>query len=83
MADLEYAFPPQIYYEQDLWKIKEILRESHAKLIFGSNFDREIADEKLAAFCNVSFPASRTVLNKTYAGYRGVISLVEDGAFSR
>ncbi|HWQ41951.1 MAG TPA: nitrogenase component 1, partial [Desulfosporosinus sp.] len=45
--DLEYPQSLNVFYEQDLWKIKRILKEQDIQIIFGSHFEREIADELL------------------------------------
>ncbi|MHB8064182.1 MAG: nitrogenase component 1 [Ruminiclostridium sp.] len=77
--DLEYPQSLKVFYEQDLWKIKQILKEQDIQIIFGSHFEREIADELHTIHFNISNPAlGRIILNKGYTGYRGSLSLIED-----
>lgn len=53
--------------------------ESFIPLIIGSSWDKELMFELEGYFLSLSTPVSdRVVLNKSYAGYEGGLSLVED-----
>jgi nitrogenase molybdenum-iron protein beta chain len=48
-------------------------------LRIGSSFKGETADELDTVFFNASFPTrDKIILNRTYAGYRGCLTLVEE-----
>lgn len=80
LTDLEYARPPKVVFETDQWKIKKEL-EAHDELtlLIGSSNDRETAMEKGIQFSAVAYPVTdRLIFNRTYSGYRGSLTLVED-----
>ena len=79
LSNLEYSSAPEVHFEQDQWKIQQILRRQDLRMILGSSFEKETADELDTIFFNVSFPTrDKIILNRTYAGYRGCLTLVED-----
>jgi nitrogenase molybdenum-iron protein beta chain len=77
---LEYARPPDVFFETDHYEISRILsRYDNISLLAGSSLEREIALVKDIQCQVVAFPISDTlILNRTYAGYRGSLTLVED-----
>ncbi len=80
LVQLEYARPPKVVFETDQWKIQREL-ESHEEitLVIGSTNDREFAMERDIQCSVVAYPMTdRLVFNRTYAGYRGSLTLVED-----
>jgi nitrogenase molybdenum-iron protein beta chain len=80
IRSLDYARPPKIVFETDQWKIqKELESQEDITLIIGSTNEREIAIQK-GIQCNViSYPITdRLIFNRTYAGYRGSLTFVED-----
>jgi nitrogenase molybdenum-iron protein beta chain len=80
LTELEHAKPPAVVFETDGWKIAREL-ESHPEitLLVGSTNDREYAMEKDIQCCVIAYPITdRLVFNRTYAGYRGSLTLVED-----
>lgn len=80
LTDLEHAQPPRVVFETDQWKIGEELRANdEITLLIGSTYDREFAMEKGIQCAAVSYPITdRLVFNRTYAGYRGSLTLIED-----
>jgi nitrogenase molybdenum-iron protein beta chain len=80
LRSLDYARPPNIVFETDQWKIQKEL-ESHEAitLLVGSTNEREFAMQR-GIQCNViSYPITdRLIFNRTYAGYRGSLTFVED-----
>ena len=55
------------------------MRNSGAEVVLGSALEEGVAAELGAAFLQLSFPLSdRVVLNRSYAGYRGAATLLEE-----
>jgi nitrogenase molybdenum-iron protein beta chain len=80
LSNLDHARPPKVVFETDQWAIQKEL-ESHPglTLLVGSTNDREFAMEHDLQIAVVSYPVTdRLVFNRTYAGYRGSLTLVED-----
>jgi nitrogenase molybdenum-iron protein beta chain len=81
LSNLEYARKPEIIFENDKWKISEIIRDAQDEvtLILGSSFEREIGSELDIVTIVVSNPSTESlILNKGYAGYRGCLTFLED-----
>jgi nitrogenase molybdenum-iron protein beta chain len=80
LSDLEYARPPEILFASDQFAIEEALRAyPQISLLVGSGNDSFIARELDAQFVPAAFPLSgRLALNRTYYGYRGALTFVED-----
>lgn len=81
LLNLEYARKPKIVYENDKWKISELIRDlqEEATLILGSSFEKEIGSELDIFTVTVSTPSTDSlILNKAYAGYRGCLTFLED-----
>ncbi|AGK98963.1 nitrogenase component 1 [Clostridium pasteurianum] len=81
LLNLEYARKPKIVYENDKWKISELIRglQEEATLILGSSFEKEIGSELDIFTVTVSAPSTDSlILNKAYAGYRGCLTFLED-----
>jgi nitrogenase molybdenum-iron protein beta chain len=80
LVGLEYARPPKVVFETDQWRIQREL-ESHEEvtLVIGSTNDREFALERDIPCSVMAYPMTdRLVFNRTYAGYRGSLTLIED-----
>ncbi|MDR0819611.1 MAG: nitrogen fixation protein NifK [Oscillospiraceae bacterium] len=78
---LEYWKKPDVLYERDQWNIAKIISEYSDDLtqLYGSQLDRLIARENKLGFVNHTFPNSeKLVLDKSYAGYKGSLSIIED-----
>ncbi|EKQ58125.1 MULTISPECIES: nitrogenase component 1 [unclassified Clostridium] len=81
LNNLEFARKPKIIFENDKWKISEIIRaeQDEATLILGSSFEKEIGIELGIETVTVSNPSTESlILNKGYAGYRGCLTFLED-----
>lgn len=81
LNNLEFARKPKVIFENDKWKISEVIREARdeATLILGSSFEREIGMELDVVTIVVSNPSTESlILNKGYAGYRGCLTFLED-----
>lgn len=81
LTSLEHARPPKVVFETDNWKIKRELEANSdlITLLVGSTYDREFAMEKDIQCAALSYPITdRLIFNRTYAGYRGSLTLVED-----
>jgi nitrogenase molybdenum-iron protein beta chain len=80
ITNLEYARPPELVFEPDHYRIMQKLREhDEITLLVGSSLEEEIALERGIQCHVMAFPVSdRLVLNRTYSGYRGCLTLVED-----
>ena len=80
LIQLEYARPPKVVFESDQWKIKKEL-EAHDEitLLIGSTKEREFALENDIQCSIISYPITdRLIFNRTYAGYKGSLTLIED-----
>lgn len=76
-------FEVEVIFENDGGKIhKDILQKYHkpkGTLILGSSWEKSLADEIRGILLYVSLPINhRIVVNKTYVGYDGGLSLAED-----
>ena len=82
LSTLTYCEAPDIYYEYDQFEIDGIIRSGKyddVTLFLGSSNDREAASYLDTMFYEVTFPiTSRFIFNKTIAGYRGSLSIIED-----
>ncbi|MDR2105823.1 MAG: hypothetical protein LBP24_00230, partial [Coriobacteriales bacterium] len=80
LTDLEYARPPAVAFESDQYKIEQKLREyPQITLLVGGSNDRYIATDLDAQFLPALFPVSdRLIFNRTYFGYRGSLTFMED-----
>lgn len=81
LNNLEYARKPQIFYEDDKNKISEIVKDvsEDINLIVGSSYEKEIASELGIFHVTLTYPCTEQhILNKTHAGYRGSLTIIED-----
>jgi len=72
----------EVDFEEDSWAIHNLIRETDfghkPPVIFGTTWERDLAKELKGALVEVGFPASyELVLNRSYVGYRGALSLLE------
>ena len=79
----ELGMDVQVYYESgdnDMNEFKKLLKDSNASILFGSSFEREIAEELEISFIRYTYPVfdSISIGSKGYAGFDGVINLLED-----
>ncbi|MEY8000965.1 nitrogenase component 1 [Clostridium sp. Mt-5] len=82
-AHLSQDIFSKVIFETDGGKIHEGLRKynhgNYTPLILGSSWDRDIVSELKGFGINISLPVMhRLVLNRTYVGYNGGLTLTED-----
>jgi nitrogenase molybdenum-iron protein beta chain len=69
----------KVYFTQDGKEISDILNHSDVDIILGSSLENQVADKKEIVNLEISYPVyNKTVLNKSYAGIDGAITLIED-----
>lgn len=69
----------EIYFSQDGREIYRILVHSDAELLLGSSLENNAAKKKGVPNFEISYPVyDRAILNKTYTGITGAITLAED-----
>ena len=69
-------------FEEDSYTIHQLLRATDfghkPPILFGTTWERDLAKELKGAVVEVGFPASyEVVLNRSYIGYRGALTLLE------
>jgi nitrogenase molybdenum-iron protein beta chain len=77
---LEYAKSPDVFFLSDHYDIRTKLKEYEGiTLLIGSSLEQEVALE-LGIQCHVmAYPITdRLILNRTYSGYLGALTIVED-----
>lgn len=73
------ALANEIYFSQDGKEIDNILIHSDVELILGSSLEDEAAKKKETLNLEISYPVyHKTIINKTYAGVNGALTLTED-----
>jgi nitrogenase molybdenum-iron protein beta chain len=79
LTTLAYARPPAVSFLTDHYDIREEIKKHDFTLLMGSSLEDEVARELNVQLNRVAFPLSdQLVVNRTYAGYRGCLTLVED-----
>ncbi|MEI8101994.1 MAG: nitrogenase component 1 [Chlorobium sp.] len=79
LASIVPGYETEVIFGEDRSEISDIIRTSEAQLILGSSLEREVSVELGVPFLALSFPlADRIVLERSYAGYRGATTLLED-----
>ncbi|HWQ20895.1 MAG TPA: nitrogenase component 1 [Methanotrichaceae archaeon] len=71
---------PEVYFENDAYKIENILDKHTNIVILGSSMEKYLAADKYKALhLTVSFPSyDRLLLRRSYFGFFGGINLLED-----
>jgi nitrogenase molybdenum-iron protein beta chain len=73
------SFQATLAFSEDAGEIEDLLHASQPDLILGSSLERSVAETLHARFLPISFPiANRLILNRSYAGYEGGLTLIED-----
>lgn len=77
---LDCAIKPDVIFEVDSHFIREKLKNRNFMILLASSLEKHIAGEEFGALhVSVSFPTfDRLIIERTYAGYRGGLSLMED-----
>jgi nitrogenase molybdenum-iron protein beta chain len=80
LSDLEYEDPPTILFESDQYQIEQaLLKHPDISLLIGGSTDRYVANQLGAQFVAAVFPITdRLLLNRSYYGYRGSLTFIED-----
>ncbi|MCR4888452.1 MAG: nitrogen fixation protein NifK [Ruminococcus sp.] len=80
ITDLEYAKPPEIFFESDYSNIIEKLDKfPDIDMLIGSSSEREYCAKHGIFGCVMTFPIyDRTIINRGIVGYRGSLTLTED-----
>ncbi len=79
LSSMEYPNPPAVVFSSDQWTISLEIKKASATYVLGSSLDKEIAQELAIPQLSISFPVSdRLILDRSIAGFRGAVSLVED-----
>ena len=77
---LASAVKPRVIFETDSHKIKLILEKHSLQLLLASSLEKYLPKGE-AVYVSVSFPIyDRLIIDRTYAGYRGGVALMEDVA---
>lgn len=78
--DLETPLSPEVIFETDSHLIRQNLKNRPFMFLFASSLEAPIALSEWGALpITVSFPAmNRLILNRTYAGYDGALTLFEE-----
>ncbi|MDR3264015.1 MAG: nitrogen fixation protein NifK [Clostridiales bacterium] len=80
LTKLEYSRPPEIFFTGDQWEINNTLaRFDQTMLLIASTNEHEFAMSRGLQFFVAAYPNSeRLIYNRTAAGYRGALTLLED-----
>ena len=69
----------QVYFTQDGKEIQDILLHNDVNLIIGSSLENRVAEKKDLVNLELSYPVyGKAIINKTYAGNKGALTLIED-----
>ncbi|MDR1109306.1 MAG: nitrogenase [Deltaproteobacteria bacterium] len=81
---LEGTSVPRVIFDYDSHRIRGYLREQPLQVIFGSSLEKYIAKrENESHHLSVAYPTyDRLVVDRSYAGFRGGIALLEDMSHS-
>ena len=79
LADLNSGVKPEVFFESDAHRIREILKKRNFAVLYATSMEKYLATQLNAAHLSISFPAyDRLIVKRTYAGFGGGISLLED-----
>lgn len=77
---IESVLKPEVIFEKDAFKIRENLRNRSFQVMLATSLEKwPAAKEFSVAHLSIAFPSyDRVIVERTYAGYRGGTSLLED-----
>jgi nitrogenase molybdenum-iron protein beta chain len=79
LTNLEYARPPVVRFLRDHYDIRQELKKYEYHILLGSSLEDEVARELDVQLQRVAYPISDIlVINRTYAGFRGCLTFIED-----
>lgn len=74
-----HSLAGKVYFTQDSREIQEILLHNDLELIMGSSLEDAAAEKKNIVNFEISYPVySKVIANKSYAGNKGALTLIED-----
>ncbi len=78
--NIDCVIKPEIFFESDTHKIRQLLKGRSFLVLLASSLEKYITNEfNDALHLSVSFPINdRMIIDHSYAGYRGGITLMED-----
>jgi nitrogenase molybdenum-iron protein beta chain len=79
ITGLESGFKPNVEFEIDSYRIREILKKSNYRLLLASSHEKWYAADQKVGHLTVTFPSGdRMIITRSYAGYAGGVALMED-----
>ncbi len=80
LNDLECDLKPEIVFEKDSHKIRNLLKDRKFQYLLASSLERFLAEKEFQSpHLSVSFPIyDRVVIDRSYVGFRGGFVLLED-----
>ena len=74
--------PPVVHFEVDATRIRPLLKGHSLRLVLASSLEKQFVELELQADqLSVAYPVhDRLIVDRTYAGYRGGLALMEDVA---
>jgi nitrogenase molybdenum-iron protein beta chain len=80
---LRCPVPPAVHFQVDTSKVRLLLKGHSPELILASSLEKQLTGHELQADqVSVAFPVhDRLIVDRTYAGYRGGLALMEDVAY--
>lgn len=80
---LACTVPPAVYFEVDARRIRQLLKEHALHLVLASSLEKHVVEDEMQALqVSVAFPVhDRFIADRSYAGYRGGLALMEDVAY--
>jgi nitrogenase molybdenum-iron protein beta chain len=81
---LRCPVPPVVHFEVDARRTRQLLKDHTVELVLASSLEKHFAEDELQAVqVSVAFPVhDRLIVDRTYAGYRGGLALMEDVAYN-
>lgn len=78
--NIESAFKPEIIFEEDSFRVRENLKNRSFLVLLASSLEKGFAeDAEVPIYLSISFPVyDRLILERSYAGYHGGLTLIED-----
>ncbi|HWQ20892.1 MAG TPA: nitrogenase component 1 [Methanotrichaceae archaeon] len=78
--NIESPFKPEIVFEADSFKVREKLKDRSYLVLLASSLEKGFAeDTQVPIYLSISFPIyDRLILERSYAGYHGGLTLIED-----
>ena len=77
--NLARVITPKVVFEVDSYAMRQELRKTNFNLLLASTQEKYLAADLKAGFLATSFPSNCTMtLTRTYSGYRGCLTLLED-----